>query len=565
MEGDREEKTVERQVPHDSKSFQQMPTQSTSSLQMTRALSVPSPRPQLAVCGVACRLPGSSNSAGEFWRTLEAKTDCFSAVPPERWDHASVFSVDADAPGKTYAREAAFIDRVEMFDNSFFAVSAAEARQMDPQQRHMLEVSYEAFVSAGYSRESLRGSTTSVFVGCTNYDWEKRVQQGAGCVLSKIGSLAFTGQSSCLIANRVSRVMDLRGASMTIDTATSSSLVALDVAAREVRGGRSETALVGGVNLMLSPQLFIALCKTRMLAPDCRCKTFDASANGYARGEGVIAIVLESLETARRRNRPVLALVRGTAACHDGTAPSLTAPRRDSQVRLMREALIDAGGVLGRSVAYIEAHGTGTKLGDPIEVGALREVYGEGRDKRSPLVVGALKTNIGHLEGAAGLAGFLKLVLVLQQRRAPANLHFRSLNPHIDIQGFPVLFPTETVPLEPPAAAGGKLIGAVSSFGFGGQNAHAIVEEGDRDAFRSLVAPPAPSLFPESVTFPLPPLRSNSDMVEDGTNTVEAMEKPAVGFLTQKGENWLAGGVVFGFSATERKKADRLLSCLSLR
>uniref|UniRef100_A0A0G4FTC3 Uncharacterized protein n=1 Tax=Chromera velia CCMP2878 TaxID=1169474 RepID=A0A0G4FTC3_9ALVE len=434
---------------------------------------------QVGVVGVSCRLPGGSTNPERFWEMMMGKTDCMSEVPLSRWNNEAVYDPDPDANGCLNVREAAFIEGVDLFDNGFFSISAAETKFMDPQQRHMLEVAYEAFCHAGQSRESLLGSDAGVFIGNCNNDWlyvGTSISSRGGSVGS---ALSGTGVNPALLSNRVSYCLGLKGPSMTVETACSASLVGLDSGIKSLRLGVSSLCLAGGVNLFLAPQAFIACCKARMLSTDSRCKTFDAAANGYARGEGVGAVVLQRLAEARAEKKPVFAIVRGSAVNHDGRSASLTAPNGPSQQDVIRSALLD-GGVKPSHVCYVEAHGTGTALGDPIEVGALKAVYGVGREESMPLVVGAVKTNFGHLEGAAGIAGFIKLVLVLGQRRAPPNLHFKQLNPHIDVEGFPVLMPTEVTALGG-ERRGRKLIGAVSSFGFGGTNAHVVLEEGDRD------------------------------------------------------------------------------------
>uniref|UniRef100_A0A0G4HEN0 Uncharacterized protein n=1 Tax=Chromera velia CCMP2878 TaxID=1169474 RepID=A0A0G4HEN0_9ALVE len=434
----------------------------------------------LAVVGVACRLPGGSSSLERYWEMMMRGTDCTSEVPLNRWNNEAVYDPDPDVEGTLYVREAAFIEGIELFDNAFFSISAAEAKYMDPQQRHMLEVAYEAFFHGGFSRESLLGSLTGVFIGCCSPDWHSVSLKG------KSNALSSTGLAQSLLSNRISFALGLKGPSLTVDTACSSSLVAMDAAVDKVRRGVCSRAVVGGVNLLISPLLFIGFTKARMLSPDARCKTFDESANGYARGEGAGAVVLQRVADARAQKKAVFAVVRGAAVNHVGRAASLTAPNGPSQQEAIRCALRD-GGVNAADVCFVEAHGTGTALGDPIEMGALKAVYGEGRGEENPLVIGAVKTNFGHLEGAAGIAGFIKLVLVLQHRSAPPNLHLKQLNPHLDIEGFPVVFPTEAVALGGMGGASGtsslrhrKLIGGVSSFGFGGANAHVVVEEGDR-------------------------------------------------------------------------------------
>uniref|UniRef100_A0A0G4F601 Carrier domain-containing protein n=1 Tax=Chromera velia CCMP2878 TaxID=1169474 RepID=A0A0G4F601_9ALVE len=441
---------------------------SGSSLSMSSELG-------LAVTGMACRFPGGVTSPDEFWEMMERKADCMGPIPASRWNHSEWFDPEAGSPGVSYyMQEAAFLEGGEKFDNDFFGIPAVEVPSMDPQQRVMMEVAQEAFDSARFSADWLRDRNVGVYIGVFNHDWHL-VTQDTGSLRSS--AFTATGTYANVIANRVSFFFGTRGPSMAIDTACSASLVALDLGVQQLRSHGSEAALCGGVNMMLSPQAFVACCKARMLSAESRCKTFDENANGYARGEGCGAVVLKLLHRAVRDGDPVRAVVRGSASNHVGRSMSLTAPNGPAQVECIQRAL-NTGGVRASEVSFVETHGTGTSLGDPIEMGALREVYGEGRRSDSPLVLGAVKTNIGHLEGAAGIAGFIKLVLVLQHRSAPPNLHLKTLNPHLDVDGFPVVFPKEKTALSSGLVEreGGALLGAVSSFGFGGANAHVVVE-----------------------------------------------------------------------------------------
>ncbi|CAM9593565.1 unnamed protein product, partial [Chrysoparadoxa australica] len=434
----------------------------------------------LAIVSIACRLPGKSNSLDTFWGLLEAGTSTAVEVPQSRWDVDAFFDPNPDAAGKTYARQGCFIEDADMFDNQAFGIAAAEVEKMDPQQRLLLEVGFEALVGAGHSKVELSGQSIGVFVGvCTN-DWAHI--RGLD---RSVGSYTVTGGSTSLISNRVSYVLGLTGPCMSIDTACSSSLVALHSAILSLQAGECSSALVAGVNLLLSPYSFEACTKARMLSPEGRCAVFDESANGYVRGEGCGAMLLKRLEDVGDGEQ-VLAVVRGSAVTHNGRSASLTAPNGVSQQTAIRQAL-DKSGAAPHEVSYVEAHGTGTALGDPIEVGALKAVYGEDRDEDCPLVIGAVKTNIGHLEGAAGIAGLIKAVLVLQHQAAPSNLHFSKLNPAIDVEGFPVVFPCEAglTPLE----GSGSLAG-VSSFGFGGANAHVVLERGTVGRSAPTVAQP---------------------------------------------------------------------------
>eukprot|EP00923_Selenidium_pygospionis_P045810 GHVN01079079.1.p1 GENE.GHVN01079079.1~~GHVN01079079.1.p1 ORF type:complete len:3270 (-),score=711.43 GHVN01079079.1:66-9350(-) len=438
----------------------------------------------LAVVGAACRLPGSSNNISKFWNMMDSKIDCMSEILLSRFNIDACFDLDAEKKGRSYVREASFVEDVEMFDATFFSVSVAEVLCMDPQQRMLLEVSFEAIRASGWRNvDSLTNSDIGVWIGCCNFDWHYMAANND----PNTGSpFSCTGGSMSLVSNRISYAFGLRGPSMTVDTACSSSLVAMDAAFEKVRGGVCEGAIVGGVNLILSPQLFIGFCKTRMLSPDCRCKTFDAAANGYARGEGCGAVMLLPLASAEAAGKNILAVVRGTGVNHVGRGATLTAPNGPAQQAVIMRALKKAN-LSPEEVSFVESHGTGTALGDPIEVGAIKATYGRGRTVDSeipPLVLGALKTNIGHLEGGAGIAGFLKLILCLHNQSVPANLHFKSLNPHIDLEGVNHVFPTDTVTLLSPDQCVGlglgsrsNVAGAVSSFGFGGANGHIVVEQ----------------------------------------------------------------------------------------
>lgn len=339
---------------------------------------------------------------------------------------------------------------------------------MDPQQRLLLEVGYEALHNSGFDKETLLRSNIGTFVGCCCNEWQQTCSQmGLG-----ISSFTATSHAPSILSNRLSYTLGMVGPSLTVDTACSSSLVALHIAIQEIKAESCSSALVAGVNLMLSPNVTVAFCKARMMAPDARCKTFDASANGYVRGEGIGAIVVKSLTEAVKGNSRIICIIRGTAVNHGGRAASLTAPSGPSQERIIRTALRNAN-VTPDEVLFVETHGTGTSLGDPIEIGALKSVFRSSRD--SPLLLGAIKTNIGHLEGAAGIAGFLKAALALRYQQMPPNLHFKTWNPHIDLKGAKFVCPVVALPVTP--AVGKQRIGGVSSFGFGGANAHVVLQE----------------------------------------------------------------------------------------
>ncbi|KRV49609.1 polyketide synthase [Wenjunlia vitaminophila] len=429
----------------------------------------------IAIVGLGCRLPGGADSPEAFWRVLRDGVDTTSEFPAERGDASALYDPDPDAPGKAYVIRGAFLGRVDTFEPSVFGISPREALGMDPQQRITLEVAWEALERAGYAPDSLSGSATGVYLGLSTTDYV-RMRQSEGDIRD-VDAYQLVGEPS-FAAGRISYTLGLQGPSKVMDTTCSSSLVALHEACQGLRLGECDMALAGGVNLMLSPYGFVMMSKFAGLSPEGRCKTFDASADGYARGEGCGVVVLKRYSDALRDGDNVIALVRGTAVNHDGRSSGLTVPNPAAQQDVIRAALAQAGIAPG-DVDYVEAHGTGTALGDPIELRALEAVIGRNRPAGSPLLVGSVKTNIGHLESAAGVAGLLKLVLALQHGQIPPHLHFTDPNPNVDwsrlhievtAQGRP--WPTSDRPA----------IGAISSFGASGTNAHAVVS-----------APPAPA------------------------------------------------------------------------
>ena len=456
----------------------------------------------IAVIGMACRFPGGANSPEQFWQLLAEGRDAIREVPVDRWPVDDYYDPDPAAPGKTVSRHGAFIDQVDQFDAAFFGIAPREANRMDPQQRLFMQVAWEALENAGQTLPGLAGSAAGVFVGVYQGDYSSMQMADT----ANIDAHVAAGMSHAIVANRLSHFLDVRGPSLAIDTACSSSLVALHLAVQSLRQKETDLAIVGGVNLMLSPLTVLAISRWGAIAPDGRIKAFDAAADGLVRGEGCGAVVLKRLSAARRDGDPILAIVRGTAVNHDGRTNVLTAPNGLAQARVLEEALRQAG-LRGDQVSYVEAHGTGTPLGDPIEMEALLAVYGRQRrataapatgqpaaqDRQdpsarnsnvavSPLWVGSVKTNIGHLEAAAGMAGLIKSILVLQHRLIPPHLNFRTLNPHIVRGDTRLVIPTEAVPW--PAVAGERRRAAVSSFGFGGTNAHVILEaapDGDDD------------------------------------------------------------------------------------
>ena len=422
----------------------------------------------IAVIGMGLRFPGGVNSPETYWSLLRNGVDAIRDIPAERWDLSAYFDADPTAPGKMYTRGGGFLNDIDKFDPHFFGISPREAVSMDPQQRLLLEVAWEALENAGQAPDKLLGSQTGVFIGIGNSDYGRMVWGDTG----GIDVYFATGSSFSVASGRLSYLLGLQGPSISLDTACSGSLVATHLAVQSLRAGESNMALVGGVNLIVAPEGNIIFSKAQMMAPDDRCKTFDASADGYVRGEGCGVIVLKRLSDALANGDHVLAVIRGSAVNQDGRSNGLTAPNGPSQEAVLRNALANAGVEAGQ-VAYVEAHGTGTSLGDPIEVQALASVMSEGHSKNSPLLIGSAKTNLGHLEAAAGIAGLLKVVLMLGHAEIPPHLHLTELNPYISWQEIPVDVPTRAMPFP---ARDGRMIAGVSSFGFSGTNAHIILE-----------------------------------------------------------------------------------------
>ncbi|MCR6485182.1 acyltransferase domain-containing protein [Amycolatopsis sp. OK19-0408] len=414
----------------------------------------------IAIIGLGCRLPGGIDSPAAFWRFLESGGDGIGEVPEGRWE---TFAAAADFAG--VPPRGGFLDDVAGFDAAFFGITPREAEAMDPQQRILLEVAWAALEHAGIPPAGLRGSRTGVFVGLSATEYGSLTMTD----VAGVDVWSGTGAAASIAANRLSYLLDLRGPSLTLDTACSSSLVAVHQAVQSLRRGESETALAAGVNVLLSPGITAGFHRAGVLAADGRCKPFDAAADGIARGEGCGVLVLKPLRAARRAGDRVLAVIRGSAVNSDGRSNGLTAPNPEAQAALLREAYATSG-VDPSSVDYVEAHGTGTPLGDPLEAGALTSVLG--RERGRPLLLGSVKSNLGHLEGAAGIAGLLKVVLAMTHRRIPPSLHFHAPNPHIDFSGLRVVAgPTDWPRYSGTARAG------VSAFGFGGTNAHVVVEE----------------------------------------------------------------------------------------
>ncbi|MEH1986979.1 beta-ketoacyl synthase N-terminal-like domain-containing protein [Nostoc sp.] len=454
------------------------PTIATLSAYLTETLSQrresPEPRQNfksveaIAIIGLDCRFPGANNPEA-FWQLLRNGKSAIDQIPGNRWDSHLFYNPIPAQPGKMSTRWGGFIEQVDQFDTQFFRISPREAERMDPQQRLLLEVSWQALENAGLASDRLTGSNSGVFIGISTNDYA-RFQFDR---LSDIDVYASTGNALSIAANRLSYQFDWHGPSWAVDTACSSSLVAVHQACQSLRLGECDLALAGGVNLILTPQMTIALSQARFMSGDGRCKTFDADADGYVRGEGCGIVVLKRFTDAIKDGDNILALIRGSAVNQDGHSNGLTAPRGIAQQAVIHQALVNAG-VAPAAISYVEAHGTGTALGDPIEVNSLQSVLMSGRFPNQPCAIGSVKTNIGHLESAAGIAGLIKVVLALQHQEIPGTLHLKELNPKITIQDTPFSIPRET---QKWSGFGKQRFAGVSSFGFGGTNAHVVLEE----------------------------------------------------------------------------------------
>jgi len=421
----------------------------------------------IAIIGMGCRLPGGVHSPEDFWQLLCEGRDAISTCT--RWDIDRFYEQHPDLPGRIPTQRGGFIEQVDQFDAAFFGIAPREAALMDPQQRVLLEVAWEALERAGQDVQRLAGSQTGVFVGIWSLDYNPMPSFDP----VSVDPYVSTGSARSIAAGRISYQFDFCGPSVSLDTACSSSLVAIHMACQSLRTQECHLALAGGVNLILSPLPTIAMAKWGMLSPDGRCKTFDAGANGYVRSEGCAVVVLKRLSSALADGDTILALIRGSAVNQDGRSNGLTAPNGQAQRAVVRRALHNAG-VRPSEVAYVEAHGTGTALGDPIEIEALMAVLGQHRTDDAPCLIGSVKTNIGHLEAAAGVAGLIKTVLTLQHGEIPPHLHFERLNPNISFANTPFAIPSGLHAWsrgEQPRYAG------ISSFGISGTNAHLIVAE----------------------------------------------------------------------------------------
>jgi acyl transferase domain-containing protein/NADPH:quinone reductase-like Zn-dependent oxidoreductase/NADP-dependent 3-hydroxy acid dehydrogenase YdfG/acyl carrier protein len=423
----------------------------------------------IAIVGLGCRLPGGANSPEEFWDLLRQGKDAIVEVPPDRWNVENYFSPNPRAPGKTISRWGGFIDSIHKFDARFFGISPREANQMDPQQRLLLECVWQALEDGGQVPDRLAGTPVGVFLGVSNWEY----QSYSKLDLHNIEGQTVSGVALSVAANRISYLFDFKGPSLITDTACSSSLVATHLACQSIWAGESTLAITGGVNAILVPDVTIGLGKGGMLSPDGRCKSFDAAGNGYVRGEGAGIAVLKPLQQALEDQDPVYGMILSTTSNQDGRTPAMPIPNGESQKAMLRRACEKAG-ITPNQIQYLEAHGTGTPIGDPIEANAQGEVLSENRPPGDVCYMGSVKSNIGHLESASGIAGLIKVALALKHKEIPPNLHFNQPHPEIDFDALKLKVPKKPTPWpksDLPALAG------VNSFGFGGANANIILKE----------------------------------------------------------------------------------------
>ena len=429
----------------------------------------------VVVVGMACRFPGGCDSPHSFWEFLKNGKEAATYIPAKRWDNRKYYDPTPGKKGKIYVEKANFLEGdISEFDAKFFKVSPVEAKAMDPQQRILLEVSWEALENAGINPDEIRGSKTGIFVGISSNNEYSRLPQN----LSEVNQYGGTGVTSSIASGRIAYEMGFNGPAISVDTACSSSLTSTYLAMDSLLKKDCDLALVGGVSLMLSEAVMSSLCMMKALSADGKCRPFDADANGYGRGEGCGIIVLKRLSDAIRDNDYIYTQIMGGAINNDGESSGLTVPNGKAQAQLIQAALKNSS-LEPKDIGYIETHGTGTPLGDPIEIDALDEVFGKERVRENPLLIGSVKGNIGHLESAAGIASLIKTILCIKNREIPALANFNKINPRININSAPFILPKNLMPWN--IRDGGKRMAGVSSFGFSGTNVHIILSDYDND------------------------------------------------------------------------------------
>lgn len=461
----------------------------------------------IAIVGMSCRLPGGANTPEALWKLLLRQKDAIAPVPKDRWPLEAFYHPDPSAPGKVIAQSGGFIPYLYDFDAPFFRISPREALTLDPQQRLALELGWEALENAAIAPETISaesGQSVGVFLGISSIDhWQKVLAQPP----EALDAYLATGNTHSVAAGRLSYLLGVTGPSMAVDTACSSALVAVHLACQSLRNQECTIALAGGVNRIITPAASISFSKARMLSADGRCRTFDQAASGFGRAEGGGMVALKRLSDAREAGDRIHAVILGSAVNHNGRTNGLTAPSRTAQQAVIRQA-IAASRIEADDVSYIETHGTGTALGDPIEVGALSDVFGDlfGKERgqnppENPIILGAVKTNIGHTEAAAGIAGLIKAVLATQHRQIPANLHLKTPNPEIEWHQLPFHLPEQTLDWQP---AHQQPTAGISAFGFNGSNAHLILQSAPAhpSAAETAETPQLPHLLPLSAPDP---------------------------------------------------------------
>src|ERR1700751_1751580 len=426
---------------------------------------------RIAIIGVGCRLPGRARSQDAPWKLIIEGREGIVEVPPDRWNVARYYDAEPGVGGKSIAMRGGFIDAVDQFDPQFFGISPREAPYVDPQHRLLLETAWEAIEDAGLVLDFERGTDLGVFVGISHNDYQGI--QSTPFDHSTISPHTPTGSAHSIAANRISYCLNLRGPSVAMDTACSSALTAVHAACEHIWAGRGDAALAGGVTVMVAPGGFIGFSQAAMLSPEGRCAAFDASASGFVRGEGAGMVLLKRLSQALADGDPIQGVILGTSINQDGHTNGISLPSPEAQTRLVQDACKDAG-IAPEEIGFVEAHGTGPAVGDPIEAHALAEALCGDRSPDAPLPIGSIKTNLGHLETAAGIAGLLKAMLILKYGQIPPSLHFSTPNPHIDFEKLKLRVPNQ---LEPFPNGTAQRIAGVNSFGFGGANAHVILAE----------------------------------------------------------------------------------------
>src|SRR5467141_3685374 len=395
---------------------------------------------RIAIIGIGCRFPGGINHPDALWKLLVEGGEAVSDVPPDRWNIERFYDAEPGIVGKSIAKRGGFIDGIDQFDPQFFGISPREAPYVDPQHRLLLETAWEAIEDAGFLLDFERGTDLGVFVGISHNDYQGI--QSTSFDHFSIGPYTPTGSAHSIAANRISYCLNLRGPSVAMDTACSSALTAVHAACEHIWAGRGDVALAGGVTVMISPGGFIGFSQAGMLSPEGQCAAFDASASGFVRGEGAGIVLLKRLSNAVADGDPIQGVILGTAMNQDGHTNGISLPNPAAQARLVREACADAG-IAPEEIGFVEAHGTGTAVGDPIEAHALAEALCRNRSAETPLPIGSIKTNLGHLETAAGIAGLLKAMLILKHGQIPPSLHFSTPNPHIDFAKLKLRVPTQ--------------------------------------------------------------------------------------------------------------------------